>query len=114
MLCVSGNCANAKTLIEAGAATADILLATTASDEVNMLCCLIGKKLGAAYTIARIRDPQYNDSLNMLQKELGIDMVINPERATALEISRLLRYPFASEIEPFAKGHVEMVAFQIR
>ena len=112
MLCVSGNCANAKTLIEAGAATADILLATTASDEVNMLCCLIGKKLGAAYTIARIRDPQYNDSLMLLQSELGIDTTINPERATALEISRLLRFPFANNIESFAKGHVEMVEFR--
>ena len=114
VLCVQGNCANAQTLIEAGVDRADILIATTASDEINMLCCLIGKKLGARYTIARIRDPQYNESLLLLQEELGIDMAINPERATALEISRLLRYPFASEIEPFAKGHVEMVAFQVK
>lgn len=112
VLCMSGSGADAQTLINAGVDKADMLLATTASDEVNMLCCLIGKRLGAKYAIARIRDPQYNESLSLLQKELGIDMTINPERATALEISRLLRFPFASNIESFAKGHVEMVEFR--
>ena len=57
----------------------------------NMLCCLLGKRLGARYTMARIRDPEYNESLSLLQKEIAIDNAINPERATALEISRLLR-----------------------
>lgn len=112
VLCVQGNGANAQTLIEAGADKTDILIAATAGDEVNMLCCLIGKRLGAKYAIARIRDPQYHESLTILKKELDIDLAINPERATALEISRLLRYPFASNIESFAKGHVEMVEFR--
>ena len=112
VLCIHGSCANAQTLISAGIDRADILIATTASDEVNMLCCLVGKRLGAKYAIARIRDPEYNESLTLLQHELGIDMAINPERAVALEISRLLRFPFASEIESFAKGHVEMVEFR--
>ena len=79
---------------------------------VLLLCCLIGKRLGAKYTIARIRDPEYNESQTLLQHELGIDMTVNPERATALEISRLLRFPFASQIESFAKGLVEMVEFR--
>lgn len=112
VMCVRGNGANAKTLIEADVATADIVISATTSDETNMLCCLIAKRLGAKYTIARIRDPEYNESLTLLQRELGIDLTINPERATAMEISRLLRFPFASNIEPFAKGHVEMVEFR--
>lgn len=112
VLCVRGNGANAKTLLDAGVEKADIVIAATASDETNMLCCLIAKRLGAKYAIARIRDPEYNESLTLLQRELGIDMAINPERATALEISRLLRFPFASNIESFAKGHVEMVEFR--
>ncbi|MBQ8162099.1 MAG: NAD-binding protein, partial [Clostridia bacterium] len=112
VLCVPGNGANAQTLIEAGVDKADILIAATASDEINMLCCLIGKRLKVDYTIARIRDPQYNESLVLLQQELGIDMTINPERATAQEISRVLRFPFASNVEPFAKGQVEIVEFR--
>lgn len=113
-LCIHGNGANAATLVEAEAGRADILIAATATDEINMLCCLIGKKLGAKFSIARIRDPEYNESLSMLQHELGLDMTINPERATAQEISRILRYPFASNIEPFAKGRVELVEFLAR
>ena len=96
VLCVHGSCANAQTLINAGVDRSDILIATTATDEVNMLCCLVAKRLGAKYCIARIRDPEYNESLTLLQHELGIDMALNPERAVALEISRLMRYPFAS------------------
>ena len=112
VLCVRGNGANAQTLIDAGVKKADIIIAATASDETNMLCCLIAKRLGAEYAIARVRDPEYNESLNLLQHELGIDMTINPERATALEISHLLRFPFASNIESFARGRVEMVEFR--
>ena len=112
VMCVRGNGANAKTLVDAGVDRADIVIATTAEDETNMLCCLISKRLGAKYTICRIRDPEYNESQMLLQNELGIDVAINPERATALEISRLLRYPFAGSIESFARGQVEMVEFR--
>ncbi|MDY4518796.1 MAG: Trk system potassium transporter TrkA [Candidatus Spyradocola sp.] len=112
VICVRGNGANAKVLLDAQADRADILIATTANDETNMLCGLIAKRLGTKYIIARIRDPEYNDSLTLLQRELGIDMALNPERATALEIGRLLRFPFASNIESFAKGRVEMVEFR--
>ncbi len=114
VMCVHGNGANASTLMEAEVERADILIAATATDEINMLCCLIGKHLGAKFAIARIRDPEYNESLTVLQHELGIDMTINPERATALEISRMLRFPFANNIEPFAKGRVELVEFLAR
>ena len=114
VMCIHGNGANASTLMEAEVERADILIAATATDEINMLCCLIGKHLGAKFAIARIRDPEYGESLQVLQHELGIDMTINPERATAQEISRMLRYPFASNIEPFAKGRVELVEFLAR
>ena len=112
VLCIRGNGANAATLVDAGVEHADIIIATTASDETNMLCCLVAKRLGAKFAIARIRDPEFNESLSLLQREMGIDLAVNPERATALEISRLLRYPFAANIEAFAKGRVEMVAFR--
>ncbi len=114
VICVHGNGANAATLMEAEVGRADILIAATATDEINMLCCLIGKHLGAKFAIARIRDPEYGESLQVLQHELGIDMTINPERATAQEISRMLRFPFANNVEPFAKGRVELVEFLAR
>ena len=112
VICIKGNGANAKVLLEAGVDKANIVIASTESDESNMLSCLIAKRLGAQYTIARIRDPEFNESQTLLQNELGIDVAINPERATALEISRLLRYPFAGSIESFARGLVEMVEFR--
>lgn len=112
VMCVRGNGANVKVLIEAGVENADVIIAVTGNDEQNMVCCLAAKQLGAKYSIARIRDPEYTESLTLLQKKLDIDMVINPERATAQEISRLLRFPFAINIESFAHGRVEMVEFR--
>lgn len=113
VMCIKGNGANVRTLLEAGIETADIIIAVTGNDELNMVCCLAAKQLGAKYSIARIRDPEYTESLTMLQNKLDIDQVINPERATAQEISRLLRFPFAINIESFAHGRVEMVEFRV-
>ncbi len=111
-LFIKGSGVSADTLREADAPHADILIAATMGDEINMLSCLTAKRLGTQYTIARIRDPEYLSSLPFLQKELSIDYVINPERATAREISRMLRFPFAGGIETFARGRVEMVDFK--
>lgn len=113
VMCVRGNGANVRTLIDAGIESADIIISVTGNDELNMVCCLAAKQLGAKYSIARIRDPEYTESLTMLQNKLDIDQVINPERATAQEISRLLRFPFAINIESFAHGRVEMVEFRV-
>ena len=113
VLCVMGSGANLRTLIEAGAETADVVIAATTNDEMNMVCCLAAKQLGARYTIARIREPEYTESLTLLQDKLDIDQVINPERATAQEISRLMRFPFAINVESFAHGRVEMVEFRV-
>ena len=109
---IKGSGVSSDTLSEADVQHTDIVIAATAGDEINMLSCLTAKRMGAQYTIARIRDPEYLTSLNFLQKELSIDYVINPERATAREISRMLRYPFAGSIETFARGRVEMVDFR--
>lgn len=109
---IKGSGVSADTLKEADAPHADIVIAATMGDEVNMLACLTAKRLGAQYAIARIRDPEYLPSLAFLQKELAIDYAINPERATAREISRMLRFPFAGSIETFARGRVEMVDFR--
>ena len=111
-LFIKGSGVSVETLTEADVQHADIVIAATAGDEVNMLSCLTAKRLGAQYTIARIRDPEYLNSLSFLQKELYIDYVINPERSTAREISRMLRFPFAGEVETFARGRVEMVDFR--
>lgn len=114
VLCVEGNGANAAALREAGADRTDVVVAATQSDETNMLCCLLCKRMGTQYAIARIRDPEYADSLQILQHDLSIDKTVNPDRATALEISRIMRYPYATELEYFAKGRIEMVAFRAR
>ena len=107
---VKGNAVSISTLEEADVKHADILIATMRSDESNMLCCIAAKKLGAKYTIARIRDPEYLKNMSFVTQELGINYVANPERATAREISRMLRLPFVtSGVETFARGLVEMV-----
>ena len=113
VLCIRGNGVSTKVLFEAGIEEADVLIAATASDEMNMVCCLTGKKLGAAHTIARIREPEYADELSLIKNELGLDMVINPERAAAREIARILRFPQAVNIEIFARGQVEMVEIKV-
>lgn len=113
IMSVKGNGISAATLIEAGAPDADLLVAATNSDEINMVCCLTAKHLGAKYAIARIRNPEYNTGLSDLKRNMGIDMVINPENATAVEISRLLRFPPAANIETFCRGRVELIGFRL-
>ena len=114
IMSVKGNGVSTDTLREAGAEDAGLLVAATNSDEVNMVCCLTAKHLGAKYTIARIRNPEYNLGLHELKKNMGIDMVINPENATAVEISRLLRFPSAANIETFCRGRVELMGFRLQ
>lgn len=113
VLCVRGNGAGVKTLLEAGAKDGDILIATTSGDELNMLCCLTAKKLGVKHTVARIRDPEYAGELSLLRDDIGLDMAINPEQAAAGEIARLLKFPPAVDVEPFARGRVEMVELKV-
>ncbi len=113
VMCVHGSGVSVKVLLEAGVREADLLLAATSSDEMNMVCSLTGKKLGARHTVARIRDPEYANELSMLKAELDLDMVINPEQATALEIIKLLQFPAALNVESFAKGQVRVVEIKV-
>ncbi len=109
-----GNGASIAMQMEAGVQTADILIAVTGSDELNLLCCLIARKAGNCHTIARVRNPVYSNEINFIKEKLGISMIINPELAAATEISRILRFPSAIKIDPFAKGKVELLKFKVR
>ena len=113
LMCVEGSGASIETLREAGVREADLTIAVTGSDELNIVCCLIAKKLGAKHTVARVRNPEYFREAGLLKKEIGVDMIINPEHAAAQEISRVLRVPAAFSVETFARGLVEMIGFPI-
>ncbi len=113
VMCIKGNGVSTKILQEAGVKKSDLLIAATSSDEMNMVCCLTAKKLGAAHTVARIRDPEYAGELSVLKAELGLDMVINPELAAAGDIARLIKFPPAVNVETFSKGRVEMVEIKV-
>lgn len=110
---VVGNGASYSVQMEADIEEADILIAVTGSDELNLLCCLIAKKAGNCSTIARVRNPMYNKEIGFIKEELGLSMVINPEYAAATEMARILRLPSAIEIDTFAKGRVELLEFKI-
>lgn len=110
---VKGNGASAGTLADAGVSETDLLIAVTSGDETNMVCSLIARRLGASHTIARIRDPEYADELSLIKEDIGLDLVINPERAVAGEIARLLEFPPAVSVETFARGRVEMVEIKV-
>lgn len=110
---VVGNGATHTVQREAGIERADLFIAVTNSDELNLLCCIIAKKEGHCQTIARVKNPQYRAEMDYLKGELGLAMVINPEYAAAEEIARVLRFPSAIKIEPFAKGKVELVKFKL-
>lgn len=114
VLPIKGTGISTSTLLDAGCAGIDLLIAATSSDEVNMLCCLTAKKLGALRTIARIRDPQYTKELLLIKEDLGLDMVINPEQAAATEIARILTLPGAAKLSNFAKGRVGMLELTIK
>ena len=114
VMVVRGNGVTADALRSAGAEQADILVAATNMDEVNMVCCLSARKMGCGYTIARIRNPEYYSNLPAFKRDMGISMVINPERATAREIARLLRFPSAANIESFCRGRVELMSFRVQ
>lgn len=110
---IAGNGATHSVQAEAGVRDADLLIAVTGSDELNMLCCLLARKESDCKTIARIKKPEYNEDIRFLQEELGLAMVINPEQAAAAEIARVLRFPSAIKIDTFAKGRVELLKFRM-
>ena len=113
VICVEGNAADPEALRGAGVASADLVVAATEKDEVNMVCGIASRKLGAKHVIARIRDPLYLHQVAFLQDAMGLSQIINPEYECAKEISRILRFPGASRVDAFSKGSVEIVEHRI-
>ncbi len=115
VMCVCGNGVDNETLSEAGVEKAQLLIAVTGSDELNMLCCFLAKKMGAENTVARIRKPEYNDqSLGFMKHTLDISMVINPDSLAAKEIFNLLQLPGAESVETFSRKNFEMVQLVLK
>ncbi|MBR5561961.1 MAG: Trk system potassium transporter TrkA [Clostridia bacterium] len=110
---VWGNGATVETLEEAGASKAKLIIAATASDEMNILCCLIANRMGTENTIARVRNPDYAAQMQFLRNELGLSMIVNPEYETANEISRIIRFPSAANLDSFARGKIEIARIRI-
>ena len=110
---IVGNGASHQVQVEAGVMDAELLIAVTGSDELNLLCCLIAKKTGKCQTIARVRNPIYSKEVNFIKRQMGLSVVINPELTAAQEISQLLRLPYAKKVDTFARGRVEMIKFRM-
>lgn len=106
---VEGNGATYDTLTEAGVQNADLVVAVTAKDEVNLYACLMAKSAGVKHTIARVRNPEYTQDLFRVKDLLGLSMAINPEQTTAIEISQLFRFAGASEVDTLSRGMVELI-----
>lgn len=111
---VVGNGASFNVQLEAGVETADLFIAVTGEDELNLLCCLMAKKSGHCQSIARVRNPMYSQEIRFIQEQLGISMIINPELTAAREILKLLKFPSAIKIDTFAKGRVELLRFRLK
>lgn len=113
VICVEGSATNSETLLEAGAAEADLLMAATRSDETNMVCGMSARKLGTKHVIARIRDTAYLRQTEFLREALGLSVIVNPEYECAKEISRILRFPSAIRVDAFSKGSVEIMEHRV-
>ncbi len=115
VITVCGNGGDCETLEEAGVAEADLVVAATGSDEVNMLCSYLAKQMGAGNTVARIRNPEYNDgSLLPMKQYLNISMAINPDKLAAQELYHMLRLPTAAKIETFSGRKFEMIEIKLK
>ena len=113
VLGIVGNGSSYKVQMDAGIESANLIIAVTDSDELNILCCTMAKKVGNCSTIARVRNPDYSEELHYLREKLGLSIILNPELETANEIARLLKLPSALSINAFARGQVEMITFKI-
>lgn len=114
VMCIEGNGISSEVLTEANITSTDLLIATTDSDEKNVLCCLVAKKTGNCQTIARIRNPEYIKEIRLIKDELNMAMVINPDEAAANEIAKLIKYPSSiMKSDTFAKGRLDMLTIEI-
>ena len=108
-----GNGESVTSLSQAGAETADLVIAAMEDDKANMLCCMTARSLGTLHTAARVREPEYYFEVSVRRRNMGVDLILNPERESALEIARLLRLPAAVYAETFTDGRLELVAFRL-
>lgn len=115
VMCVCGSGTDCETLAEAGVSKAELFVAVTGSDEFNMLACFLAERMGAKHTIARIRNPEYNDkSLGFLCQQLGLTVSVNPELMAARELYNILKLPAAVNIESFSGDNIEMVVLRLK
>lgn len=111
--CINGSGTDVDVLAEAHIKRADLFIAVTANDEYNALCSIMAKRMGADRCVARVRNREYSRHVDFMRDMLGINMIVNPELATASEISRILRFPAATKTETFAKGRIELIEFTV-
>lgn len=113
-IAVTGNCASREVLLQAGVQNADLVIAATSADEINLLCCMTAHGLNKnLHTIARIRNPAYSEQIMTMKDVFPLSMTVNPERRAAVEIERLLKYPGFLRRDSFAKGSAEIVELRI-
>lgn len=110
---VEGNGATVEIQREANVPESDLVIAATSSDEVNMLCCVVANMLGAKHTVARVRNPEYDNQIEFLRQKLGLNMALNPEKETAREIFRILQFTSFTKRDTFAQGRVELVEWKL-
>ena len=111
---VQGNCASKAVLEQAGVHSADLVIAVTNADEVNLLCCMTAHGINPnIHTIARIRDPEYTEQVMTMRQTFPLSMTVNPEKQAAMEIERLLKFPGFLRRESFAKGRSQIVELRI-
>ena len=113
VICIEGSATNPDVLSEAGAADAELIIAATEQDEVNMVCGISARKLGTDHVVARVRDTEYLGKTEFFREALGISQIVNPEYECAKEISRILRFPSAARVDAFSKGSVEIVEHRV-
>jgi len=114
IMVVQGNCASMDILEQAGVEEADLLIAVTGADEINLLCCMTAHGMNPRlHTIARVRNPEYTDQIYKMRDMFALSMTVNPEKQAAVEIERLLKYPGFLKRDTFAKGRVEIVELRI-
>ena len=110
---LAGNGASYENLLEAGVDSADIFIAVTEADELNIISCIMAKKLGAKYTIARVRNPEYTTNMRFVREELGISMMINPEEEAAKTIMNTLKFPNAESVDTFFSNRANILELVI-
>ncbi len=114
VISVRGNCASMQVLLDAGVKDADLLIAVTGADELNLLCCMTAHGLNPElHTIARIRDPEYIQQIHQMRSIFNLSFTVNPEKQAAVEIERLLKFPGFLKRETFAKGRTQIVELRI-